>query len=107
MRAFDRWLPMLVVFVASGSAIAAEIGDRDEGRRIANRWCAECHDITGTMPRLTDGPPSFLTIANRTDTTAAGLRAFLHTPHGKMPDLALTRSEIDHLLAYLLSMRRP
>lgn len=106
MRAFAFLLPAMATMMIGGSAAAAEIGDRDQGRQIANRWCAECHDITGTMPRLTDGPPSFLSIANRTETTAAGLRAFLHTPHGKMPDLSLTRAEIDDLIAYLLAMKR-
>jgi mono/diheme cytochrome c family protein len=29
------------------------------------------------------------------------LRAFLSHPHGAMPDLALSRSEIDDLIAYI------
>lgn len=107
MRATICLLSVLATTVAGADATASEIGDRYQGRQIAHRWCAECHDVTGTMPRLTDGPPSFLTIANRTETTAAGLRAFLHTPHGKMPDLSLTRAEIDDLISYLLSMKRP
>ncbi len=106
MRAFACLLSFIAAMSTGAAAMAAEIGDRDQGRQIANRWCAECHDVTGTMPRLTDGPPSFLTIANQTETTAAGLRAFLHTPHGKMPDLSLTRAEIDDLIAYLLSLKR-
>ena len=106
MRGSNLLLPALIVVAASTSAVAAETGDRDQGRQIANRWCAECHDVTGTSPRLTEGPPSFLTVANRTDTTAAGLRAFLHTPHGQMPNLSLTRAEIDDLIAYVISLKR-
>ena len=106
MRGSSLLLSALIGMAAGTSALAAEIGDRDQGRQIANRWCAECHDITGMSPRLTEGPPSFLTVANRTDTTAAGLRAFLHTPHGQMPNLALTRAEIDDLIAYVMSLKR-
>ena len=38
--------------------------------------------------------------------TAAQLRAFLSHPHGAMPDLALTRAEIDDLIQYILSQRQ-
>jgi hypothetical protein len=39
-------------------------------------------------------------------TTPLGLRVFLQTPHGRMPDLHLTRDEVDNLIAYILSLRR-
>jgi len=32
------------------------------------------------------------------------LRAFLSHPHGAMPDLALTRAEIDDLIGYIQSL---
>jgi cytochrome c len=48
------------------------------------------------------GPPSFRTIAGaRTDQ----LRAFPSHPHGAMPDLSLTRTEIDDLVGYIESLR--
>jgi hypothetical protein len=33
------------------------------------------------------------------------LRAFLSHPHGAMPDLALTRAEIDDLIGYIGTLR--
>jgi hypothetical protein len=33
------------------------------------------------------------------------LRAFLQTPHARMPDLHLTREEVDDLASYILSLR--
>jgi hypothetical protein len=30
----------------------------------------------------------------------------LQTPHARMPDLHLTRDEVDDLIAYILSLRR-
>jgi hypothetical protein len=50
-----------------------------------------------------EGPPSFPTIARTR--TANQLRAFLSHPHGAMPDLALTRSEIDDLIGYIETFR--
>ena len=37
--------------------------------------------------------------------TADQLRAFLSHPHGSMPNLALTRAEIDDLISYIESLR--
>ena len=37
--------------------------------------------------------------------TADQLRAFLSHPHGAMPDLALTRAEIDDLIGYVETLR--
>jgi len=37
--------------------------------------------------------------------TADQLRAFLSHPHGAMPNLALTRAEIDDLISYIATLR--
>jgi hypothetical protein len=37
--------------------------------------------------------------------TADQLRAFLSRPHGAMPDLSLTRAEIDDLIGYIETLR--
>jgi cytochrome c len=47
------------------------------------------------------GPPSFRSIG----LTAEQLHTFLTHPHGAMPDLALTRAEIDDVIAYIESVR--
>jgi len=38
-------------------------------------------------------------------TTADQLRGFLSHPHGAMPDLSLTREEVDDLIAYINTLR--
>ena len=38
-------------------------------------------------------------------TTPLSLRVFLQTPHNRMPDLHLSRTEIDDLIGYILSLR--
>jgi cytochrome c len=37
--------------------------------------------------------------------SAEQLRAFLSHPHGGMPDLSLTRAEIDDLIGYIDTLR--
>jgi hypothetical protein len=47
-----------------------------------------------------------MSVAARPSTTAPGLRAFLQTPHLRMPDFALTADQTDDAIAYILSLRR-
>ncbi|MBV8120025.1 MAG: cytochrome c [Alphaproteobacteria bacterium] len=96
-------LSMLLMLAAFGAQAAW--ADAASGRAIAQLWCAGCHVIggkqTGTVPQ---GPPSFIAIA-KSGLDTDQLRTFLAHPHGAMPDLALTRSEIDNLILYIQSLR--
>jgi cytochrome c len=101
--AFAKIALLSFVLAVGGTDIA--YADAGAGSQIAQRWCASCHVVgesqTGSVPQ---GPPSFRTIA-KSGMTAEQLRAFLSHPHGAMPDLALTRTEIDNLIAYIQSLR--
>jgi mono/diheme cytochrome c family protein len=79
--------------------------DAANGERLARQWCANCHVIDGSGPsaRLPQGPPSFRVAAGHLN--PGELRAFLSHPHGAMPDLALSRAEIDDLIAYIEGLR--
>jgi hypothetical protein len=50
------------------------------------------------------GPPSFRSIAG-SGMSADQLRTFLTHPYGAMPDLSLTRAEIDDLVIYIETLR--
>ena len=95
----------LTIFVALAPVCSARADPAADGARLAQRWCATCHVVaanqTGSVPQ---GPPSFPTIA-KSGLSADQLRAFLSHPHGAMPDLSLTRTEIDSLIAYIHSLR--
>ncbi len=103
-RRFAAFALILSAWAAAGSpSAAAEIA---KGAQLARQWCANCHVIGGRAPAtIQQGPPSFQSIAQGS-LTADQLRVFLsHPPHGAMPDLALTRSEIDDLIAYIKTLR--
>ena len=98
-----RWLGIsLLLAVVRIEAAWAGAG---EGKELAERWCSHCHVVEehqrGSVPQ---GPPSFRAVA-KSNMTDAALRAFLSHPHGAMPDLALTRAEIDDLIEYIRSLR--
>jgi cytochrome c len=99
-------LPGIVLLSLALAAAAAHPtrADATKGRQLAELWCANCHVIGGSSAgNVQQGPPSFSTIARAR--TADQLRAFLTHPHGAMPDLSLTRVEIDDLVGYIETLR--
>lgn len=87
---------------------AAQAGSAEEGQAIARRWCSSCHDIgSGEKPSVSDAVPTFDFVARRKDLSRAQLEAWIGNPHPPMPNLSLTRNEIDNLVAYIESLRTP
>jgi mono/diheme cytochrome c family protein len=85
---------------------AQEIGDVAAGKRLAETWCSSCHVIAPSAHSgASTGVPTFAAVARMSSTTPLSLRAFLQTPHARMPDLHLSRDETDNLIAYILSLR--
>jgi mono/diheme cytochrome c family protein len=88
----------------SSVAVHSAAADAAKGGQLAQMWCTGCH-VTGGRPtgNVQQGPPSFPTIARAR--TPDQLRTFLSHPHGGMPDLSLTRAEIDALVRYIETLR--
>jgi mono/diheme cytochrome c family protein len=85
---------------------AQEVGNPEAGARLAARWCSSCHVVGPTAKQgVSGGAPPFEAIARMSSTTMMSLRAFLMTPHPPMPDLHLSRDEVDDLSSYILSLR--
>jgi cytochrome c len=79
--------------------------DAAKGAALAERWCAACHVVgPGHGESVPQGPPTLPQVA-RSGLTADQVRAFLSHPHGAMPDLSLTRAEINDLLDYIATLR--
>jgi mono/diheme cytochrome c family protein len=106
VSAVKRWASGALAGAAlSVAAVAAAEGDAEQGRALADAWCASCHQVApgGTA---TDAAPAFPTIANDPGMTQQRLRGWLVAPHPPMPDFHLTRAEIDAIIAYLETLRR-
>jgi len=110
----ERYSEMLRLFVALGFLFSTALAgappsvaaDAAKGTQLARQWCANCH-VIGAAPQpgtIQQGPPGFRAVAQG-GMTHDQLRAFLSNPHGAMPNLALTRSEIDDLIAYIETLR--
>jgi mono/diheme cytochrome c family protein len=90
---------------------------RAEGEQIARQICSTCHVVAMDQdlpPRLGTPTPSFIEIANRPETTAKGLQAFLKTTHWdektipiSMPDPMLIPDQRVAVSRYIMSLRKP
>ncbi len=78
--------------------------DAESGKRLATQWCSKCH-LVGPDGVATDAAPAFEDIANDPARTNDRLRTWLADPHPPMPDLSLSRDEIEAILAYLDTLR--
>jgi mono/diheme cytochrome c family protein len=92
----------ILIGFAGGAAHAA---DADNGRRLAERWCAACHIISPDQHRGNTDAPPFSQIARIPGFDASKITLFLLDPHPKMPDMGLTRNEAADLAAYIASQR--
>lgn len=84
----------------SGSNIAAT------GQKLAQQYCSECHAIAPNARGNWTDAPAFDAIANRPDTTAAKLSAFIQQEHAHMLNTARPRGEADAIAAYIISLRQ-
>jgi cytochrome c2 len=76
------------------------------GRQVATTLCATCHEISPTAYPTTVVGPKFDDIANLASTTALSLNVFLRSNHNRMPNLILSSTDTDDVIAYILSLKR-
>jgi mono/diheme cytochrome c family protein len=78
-------------------------GDPEAGRDLVRSWCTACHvvDLEGTGADAGPALPALLAGRQR---SADEIRGWLADPHPPMPNLNLSRQEIDDILAYLESL---
>ena len=100
-----RSLLLAVVLVVSNMQPSYAAGLPDSGKAIAEHWCASCHLVKEDQPETTTDTPTFRSIARKTETTD-WIAGFLADPHPPMPNLSLTRQEIQDLGAYFESLRQ-
>ena len=98
---------IIAVLSASGMLLpgwAQAAGDAASGLTLAQTWCTSCHIVApGGTGR--DNAPSFMAIAAKPNLSEPALRAWLSDPHPPMPNLNLSRQQIDDVVAYLASLK--
>ena len=103
------WIPAgaLATLVASFAVLAQSVsGDPIEGEKLAREICAACHEVDkGRYGISLEEAPAFQEVADDASMTSLALRVFLRSPHEVMPDLMLSETETDDVIAYILSLK--
>jgi mono/diheme cytochrome c family protein len=98
-----------VCFALIVPALAQQQGDppsAERGKALAGRWCGACHLVQ--LRLTTIDPPTFTAIANDPKKTPDYIRTFLLSPHKKdMPPIQLTPAQVEDLIAYLGTLKKP
>ena len=98
----------LLVFALVLPAFAQDPGaspDAARGQALAQRWCATCHLVALRLTHI--DPPTFTAIANDATKTPDYLRRFFVSPHKDMPPIQLTAPQIEDVIVYLGTLKKP
>jgi mono/diheme cytochrome c family protein len=79
--------------------------DARKGEILAKPWCTICHVVSSDQQQGTTQAPPFSAVANKPDFNETTVAYFLPTPHPRMPDMNLSRSEAADLAAYIKTQR--
>lgn len=111
-RSGTHWLAiagvhLALVWGASSTATAQVVEPSAErGRGLAIRLCRNCHLVDNTESHgIPAGTPTFRGIATAPGQSKERVAGFLIQPHAPMPDIQLSRAEIDDIIAYLDMLR--
>jgi len=110
---FRTAFAVMLSVVTGSTALAAEqarSGNPRAGREFVGHNCDGCHVVAADQdlrPLIAGYAPSFAAIANRPETTAETLRAFLVRQHGysNMPYPDLAPADLANVVAYIVSLR--
>jgi mono/diheme cytochrome c family protein len=84
-------------------------GNVETGKAVAERWCASCHRVSPDQRRVAQPrhrAPDFVEIMRRPMRDIAFLRIFLDDVKPPMTIHRLMDEEREHLIAYMLTLRR-
>ncbi len=107
---FRRPIPWVLAACAAGVLAAPAAAQQQPnpriGERLARQWCASCHLVASDQRTpASDTAPPFATIAARPAATAGALRTIIQMPYPRMPQIALSRDEVEHIIAYILTLK--
>jgi mono/diheme cytochrome c family protein len=86
--------------------LVAEVGDAQKGLSYAQQVCSVCHNVLRTdSPSPNAQAPAFKKVANTPGMSITALTVWSRTSHPTMPNLVIEPTDMDNLIAYILSLR--
>jgi mono/diheme cytochrome c family protein len=90
----------LTAMIGHATVAYAASGNAEAGRQLVMRSCSSCH-ATESAKTATDNAPPFSAVAKSNKENPAWIRGWLMQPHPPMPNISLSRQQIDDIIAYL------
>src|SRR4029453_1933640 len=81
----------------------AAAGNAEAGRQFIMRSCSSCH-ATEAAKTATDNAPPFSAVAKTNKDNPAWIRGWLMSPHPPMPNISLSRQQIDDVVPSLSTL---
>jgi mono/diheme cytochrome c family protein len=92
---------------AASPAFAQQQPSARTGESLARQWCVSCHLVAADQRApAPDTAPPFASIAARPTATPGALRTIIQMPYPRMPQITLSRDEVEHIIAYIVSLKR-
>jgi mono/diheme cytochrome c family protein len=94
----------------SSSPAPSQVADGDvvRGHAYALQLCASCHAIDpGETRSPVPGAPTFQAAANARGMTEMALNVWMQSSHPTMPNVVVKPETMNHLVAYILSLKTP
>jgi mono/diheme cytochrome c family protein len=98
-------LHLSVVLILFGGIQATLAQNAENGRRLSERWCSECHAIGSASDKF-HGIPSFASIAAKETINADMIASFLFLPHATMPNPPLSRKDAQDIALFIIEMKK-
>jgi mono/diheme cytochrome c family protein len=95
----------LAVALLVFASVATSAQDVENGKRLTERWCADCHASSTPTAKARQATP-FEAIAAKPRVNSDLIAKFLVLPHATMPNLAMRRSDAEDIAAFIMLMRR-
>jgi mono/diheme cytochrome c family protein len=98
-------LSLAVTITLLGELETASAQNLENGLRLSERWCSECHAI-GPAPGKFNRAPSFASIAAKEAITLDMIASFLRLPHATMPNVPLSRKDAQDIAAFIIEKKK-
>jgi mono/diheme cytochrome c family protein len=94
-----------IVLFLFGGIQATFAQNAENGQRLSERWCSECHAIGSASDKF-NRAPSFASIAAKPTIDADMIASFLLLPHATMPNLPLSRKDAQDIALFIVKMKK-
>ena len=100
----------IVLMFGLGLSVRAEgpitsLPDPARGKVLAERVCTNCHLVSDRQSKAVADVPSFAAIANKPNQTEGAIMTRIVIPNHPMPVIPITKSELEDVTAYIMSLR--